>query len=59
MGDEDLVRSAGFVLMGRRSPGLCSERLEEQRREERRTDLGPWGKLLLSAAAGSFGGRRL
>jgi hypothetical protein len=45
--------------MGRRSPGLCSERLEEQRREERRTDLGPWGKLLLSAAAGSFGGRRL
>ena len=29
MGDEDLVRSAGFVLMGRRSPGLCSERLEE------------------------------
>ena len=29
-----MVRSAGFVLMGRRSPGLCSERLEEQRREE-------------------------
>ena len=59
MGDEDLVRSAGFVLMGRRSSGLCSERLEEQRREERQTDLGPWGKLLRSAAAGSFGGRRL
>jgi hypothetical protein len=47
------------VLMGRRSPGLCSERLEEQRREDRQTDLGPWGKLLRSAAAGSFGGRRL
>jgi hypothetical protein len=45
--------------MGRRSPGLCSERLEEQRREERQTDLGPWGKLLRSTAAGSFGGRRL
>jgi len=42
------VRLAGFVLMGRRSPGLCSERLEEQRGKEQRTDLGPWGMLLLS-----------
>ena len=26
--------------------GVCCERLEEQRRKERRTDLGPWGVLL-------------
>jgi hypothetical protein len=33
--------------------GFCCERLEEQRREERRTDLGPWGVLLGCCCRGS------